>query len=103
MSKKDQVRRVSIDCSGLDKPRMLRALADALSFEEHFGANFDALYDSLADNLQEHGALELELTNWSGLRMAKHNRETLLSIFEDMQEELEPGMLKVKIVERVIG
>jgi RNAse (barnase) inhibitor barstar len=82
---------------------MLRALADALSFEEHFGANFDALYDSLADNLQEHGALELELTNWSGLRMAKHNRETLLSIFEDMQEELEPGMLKVKIVELVIG
>lgn len=100
---KNQVRRVSVDCAGLDKSQMLRALAGALSFGSHFGANFDALYDSLADDIQEHGALELELLNWSSQRMTKPNREILLSIFEDMQEELEPGMLRIKIVDRVIG
>ena len=104
MSKsKENRRQISIDCSDLDKEQMLRALSQALEFGPHFGCNFDALYDSLADDIDENGALELELLNWSKMRMVRRNRETLIAVFEDLQDELDPGLLRVKLVERVIG
>ncbi|MBQ9240636.1 MAG: barstar family protein [Duodenibacillus sp.] len=104
MSKsKPKQRQISIDCSHLDKSELLHALSNALHFGPHFGYNFDALYDSLWDDIEENGALELELLNWSKMRMTRSNRQTLISVFEEMQEELDPGLLRVKIVERIIG
>jgi len=100
---KGNQRQISIDCSGLDKNQLLRALSQALEFGPHFGCNFDALYDSLADDIDGNGALELELLNWSRARMTRRSRETLTAVFEDLKDELAPGLLRVKIVERVIG
>ncbi|MDX3904745.1 MAG: barstar family protein [Pigmentiphaga sp.] len=39
-----------VDCSrAKSKSAVLRAIANALDFPEHFGGNLDALYDSLCD------------------------------------------------------
>lgn len=43
-----------IDCArAKSKSAVLRAIAKALDFPEHFGGNLDALYDSLTDVLME--------------------------------------------------
>ncbi len=44
-----------IDCArAKSKSAVLRAIANALDFPEHFGNNLDALYDSLTDTLTDH-------------------------------------------------
>ncbi len=102
---KEQINRreKSLDCTGLDKGSFLKAFGEMMQFGPHFGENFDALYDSLADDLDERGPLQVDLLNWSASRMNRASRETLIGIFEDLQQEFEPGMLRVRIIDRIIG
>lgn len=57
------MREITIDCQGfVPRSDLHKALADALSFPDHYGNNLDALHDCLTDITEE---TKLRLLNWA--------------------------------------
>jgi len=76
------MKEITIDCRGvLSREETHRALAQALSFPDHYGRNLDALHDQLTAIRQD---TTLVLENFR--RDAPENRG-FLRVFSDSMEE----------------
>ncbi|MEY4592579.1 MAG: hypothetical protein RIR18_1474 [Pseudomonadota bacterium] len=64
----------------------LKALGQALSFPEHFGANFDALYDCLCDASVINSA-NLVLIFEQATRWPEEERDTLIAVLQAVSDE----------------
>ena len=70
-----------IDCTGLSKEDLHRALAESLDFPEWYGNNLDALYDALTEINED---VQLTLVHFEDM---KNCRRGFLRVFTDAVEE----------------
>ena len=71
----------AIDCTGLTKEDLHRALAESLDFPEWYGNNLDALYDALTEINED---VQLTLVHFEDM---KNCRRGFLRVFTDAVEE----------------
>lgn len=76
------MKEITIDCRGfVPRSDLHKALADALSFPDHYGNNLDALHDCLTDISEE---TRLRLLNWADAEanLGSYARSTKRAILE---------------------
>ena len=71
----------AIDCTGLTKEDLHRALAESLDFPEWYGKNLDALHDALTEISED---VQLTLVHFDAMQNC---RRGFLRVFTDAAEE----------------
>jgi RNAse (barnase) inhibitor barstar len=95
-------RLIEVDLAGcVDKPAVLRAIAQAFSLPSWFGMNLDALYDSLAELLEQAPAEGYVVLLERLPRTAQFDAEqraALLEVFRDVVEVFADAKIPFRVL-----
>ena len=91
-----------IDCTGLDKAGLIKAIGEALQVPDWFGGNLDALFDILVDTETRR---VINIGPWGETKIAAKDRRVFENVFEDAVEEMKESAtpLKVRLVSKSFG
>jgi len=95
-------RLIEVDLAGcVDKPAVLRAIAQAFSLPSWFGMNLDALYDSLAELLEQAptaGYVVLLERLPRTARFDAEQRAAVLDVFRDVVEVFADAKIPFRVL-----
>ena len=75
------MKQITIDCRGLSKEGLHRALAESLNFPDWYGNNLDALYDTLTAIEED---IHLTLVHFDDMKSC---RRGFLRVFTDAMDD----------------